>query len=309
MAFPKNETHNHISEKKARQAAEAAGLTAADLKFYRSGMLWGWIAKAAAETPAAADRPPVVAHVPQTMVDAFGMQGFVKAGFVVVDPPVDTETACEECGEAAFVDNDGVSHHAGDTFDGVDHDADADHVALVAEEPFRPVAAAVGDLGAAVAHVKEEIIGAAASASSNQGMVILDIAGFHSPAEGARLARLIAARTGQPVTRRLAANNDVLDQIEPPERVWSYVDEKGRERFPSDLQFTFITLCTRPEGATSAQLKAAIQSPNDKVTKNWIVIGEAVEKFGFRFDFEFRKINRLSSEKVFRLYPAEAAAA
>jgi hypothetical protein len=46
--------------------------------------------------------------------------------------PKDTAWAdrpCFECGLAMFVDPDGISHHAGDGPDGIDHDMDADHVA------------------------------------------------------------------------------------------------------------------------------------------------------------------------------------
>jgi hypothetical protein len=40
------------------------------------------------------------------------------------------ELACTECGEDMFLDGAGVAHHAGDGPTGIDHDADAAHVAL-----------------------------------------------------------------------------------------------------------------------------------------------------------------------------------
>ena len=41
---------------------------------------------------------------------------------------------CGKCGQLMFIEENGVSHHAGDTSDGIDHDADAHHVAIK-EEP------------------------------------------------------------------------------------------------------------------------------------------------------------------------------
>jgi hypothetical protein len=37
---------------------------------------------------------------------------------------------CTECGEEAWTDIYGIAHHWGDGIDDIDHDADADHVAL-----------------------------------------------------------------------------------------------------------------------------------------------------------------------------------
>ncbi|MCI4370359.1 MAG: hypothetical protein L3J81_03410 [Thermoplasmata archaeon] len=44
------------------------------------------------------------------------------------------EALCEECGGRAFVDGVGVSHHSDDdSHDGIDHEMDLDHVAIVPE--------------------------------------------------------------------------------------------------------------------------------------------------------------------------------
>lgn len=40
------------------------------------------------------------------------------------------EATCRTCGAPMFLTDSGVSHHAGDGPSGIDHDADADHVAL-----------------------------------------------------------------------------------------------------------------------------------------------------------------------------------
>jgi hypothetical protein len=37
---------------------------------------------------------------------------------------------CVECGQEMWLDNNEVSYHSGDGPDGIDHDADADHVAV-----------------------------------------------------------------------------------------------------------------------------------------------------------------------------------
>jgi len=43
--------------------------------------------------------------------------------------PGSTTLDCDECGQEMFVDDDGVSHHVSDEHpDGIDYDADADHV-------------------------------------------------------------------------------------------------------------------------------------------------------------------------------------
>lgn len=47
------------------------------------------------------------------------------------DDAEDDKDACTECGEPMFVTDDGIAHHRDDdTPDGIDHDADEDHVAL-----------------------------------------------------------------------------------------------------------------------------------------------------------------------------------
>lgn len=38
--------------------------------------------------------------------------------------------ACTECGEEMWIADDGTSYHLGDGYDDIDHDLDADHVAL-----------------------------------------------------------------------------------------------------------------------------------------------------------------------------------
>ena len=44
---------------------------------------------------------------------------------------VDSEKLfCVECGQEMWIDGNGVSYHDGDGPDGVDYDADADHVAV-----------------------------------------------------------------------------------------------------------------------------------------------------------------------------------
>jgi tRNA A37 threonylcarbamoyladenosine synthetase subunit TsaC/SUA5/YrdC len=44
---------------------------------------------------------------------------------------VDESMYCRECGNPMFITSAGVSHHLADeTSDEVDHDADADHVAI-----------------------------------------------------------------------------------------------------------------------------------------------------------------------------------
>ena len=48
---------------------------------------------------------------------------------------VTPELFCTECAEPCFVDDDGVSFHSSeDSPDGIDHDADADHVAIPEKE-------------------------------------------------------------------------------------------------------------------------------------------------------------------------------
>ena len=42
---------------------------------------------------------------------------------------------CRECGQAMFIRDDGVSHHAGDGADRIDHGRDLDHVAVAEREP------------------------------------------------------------------------------------------------------------------------------------------------------------------------------
>jgi hypothetical protein len=37
---------------------------------------------------------------------------------------------CLECGQEMWLDDNAVSHHSGDTHDGIDYEADADHVAV-----------------------------------------------------------------------------------------------------------------------------------------------------------------------------------
>jgi hypothetical protein len=44
---------------------------------------------------------------------------------------------CSECGEPAFISDEGTAHHWGETPDNIDHDADADHVPALAED-FTP---------------------------------------------------------------------------------------------------------------------------------------------------------------------------
>ena len=44
-------------------------------------------------------------------------------------------TPCHACGEPMFIEDNGVSHHAGDGADGIDYDRDADHVAVTEVEP------------------------------------------------------------------------------------------------------------------------------------------------------------------------------
>lgn len=45
---------------------------------------------------------------------------------------------CRECGAEMFVENDGISHHSSDdNIDGIDYDADADHVAVLEEGEAR----------------------------------------------------------------------------------------------------------------------------------------------------------------------------
>ena len=43
---------------------------------------------------------------------------------------------CDECGQEFFIEENGVSHHVGDGPDGIDHDADADHVAYGTDPSF-----------------------------------------------------------------------------------------------------------------------------------------------------------------------------
>jgi hypothetical protein len=45
---------------------------------------------------------------------------------------------CNQCGQEFFITLDGVSHHVGDGPDGIDHDADADHVAYGQEMTDQP---------------------------------------------------------------------------------------------------------------------------------------------------------------------------
>lgn len=46
---------------------------------------------------------------------------------------------CRECGAPMLIDESGVSYHVSeDTPDGVDHDADADHVAVSEDEDATP---------------------------------------------------------------------------------------------------------------------------------------------------------------------------
>lgn len=73
--------------------------------------------------------------VVQDVADAENM---VKVAEVVFGPMTVTggderEGECMECGKPAFIDCDGVSHHEGDSPNGVDYDADDDHVALLPE--------------------------------------------------------------------------------------------------------------------------------------------------------------------------------
>ena len=42
--------------------------------------------------------------------------------------------SCRECGGAMFIEENGVSHHAGDGGDGIDHGRDLDHVAVAERE-------------------------------------------------------------------------------------------------------------------------------------------------------------------------------
>ncbi len=41
---------------------------------------------------------------------------------------------CHECGKPMFIEENGVSHHAGDGADGIDHGCDLDHVAVAERE-------------------------------------------------------------------------------------------------------------------------------------------------------------------------------
>lgn len=61
----------------------------------------------------------------------------MEGGRYAVESPFDTTTAtfCRECAAPMFIQSDGVSHHVGDAADGIDHDADADHVAVADPEP------------------------------------------------------------------------------------------------------------------------------------------------------------------------------
>jgi len=43
-------------------------------------------------------------------------------------------TPCRECGEPMFIEDNGVSHHAGDGADGIDHSRDLDHVAVTEKD-------------------------------------------------------------------------------------------------------------------------------------------------------------------------------
>lgn len=44
-----------------------------------------------------------------------------------------TSMCCSQCGADVFVTNEGTTHHWGESIDSVDHDADADHTAVVDE--------------------------------------------------------------------------------------------------------------------------------------------------------------------------------
>jgi len=46
----------------------------------------------------------------------------------------DDPTPCRECGEPMFIEDNGVSHHAGHGADGIDHSRDLDHVAVTEKE-------------------------------------------------------------------------------------------------------------------------------------------------------------------------------
>lgn len=46
---------------------------------------------------------------------------------------------CGECGEECWVEDNGVSHHYGDSIDDIDYDLDADHVAVPYDENGEPL--------------------------------------------------------------------------------------------------------------------------------------------------------------------------
>lgn len=45
------------------------------------------------------------------------------------------EILCRECGKPMFIEENGVSHHAGGGLDGIDYDLDLQHVAVAEQEP------------------------------------------------------------------------------------------------------------------------------------------------------------------------------
>lgn len=264
-----NATHKYLNRKMARTAAEKAGLDLDDLHVY-----------------------------PANREDGKTMWGW----------SVLEESSANELGETSEVEpvaDEDEPEASGVDFTDADPEAVADQPVSVdftaADEPTVEVPA-----GACGTTTLEDGSVVQTGIVALSGMVVLEVEGAIPLAGSGRVARIIAARTGMPVTLRIVGGG-VLAEVPAPTRSWSYTDAAGKERSPSDDQAMFIVMCSEPNGATSAQLKAEIQGNTDKVTKNWLTMGESVEKFGYRFDFEYRKIGKRDSEKVYRLYPADVA--
>ncbi len=265
MPLPANETHKYLNRTMARKAAEKAKIDDIDLHFYVAKRedgktMWGWCSQDLAEISGAADATPDNASSEAATV-------------AVAEGP-----ACSECGEDAFVTDDGVSHHSGDGMDGVDHDADADHVALV-EDFARPTVHTL--------------------AGHAEPMVILQIEGILTPAQAAILAQVYAIQSGDAITVLDAVTFEPGQTIARPAAEFFYTDEKGRQHTPTVAQAAFIALCMK--GATSAELKTGIVDTGLKANCIWSQMGEDVEKFGLEYSLDYRRVSKTKLEPVHRL--------
>ncbi|WP_428489098.1 hypothetical protein [Rhodopila sp.] len=65
-----------------------------------------------------------------------GNDGFFIQTWTWVECDMSEEPTCSECGEAMFITEEGIAHHRGDgSPNTIDHDADADHVAISEGKP------------------------------------------------------------------------------------------------------------------------------------------------------------------------------